>query len=420
MRFTQYFSLLLAVSISLPVIVPQLGQSAVQLCALLVLLVFMLEILTTRSILLRVRMRASTSFRLIFSGVFLLAIAAFASAVAASDSLAAFEVGVRYLIGLALLIALIASHQDLRSLRRLATALVVGACVASILAIIGYQNPQIGAFSIGVSRRAKVFFEHPNQLGMVLSAIFAIPVAALMLNPRVILGWLAAALIGTGVVLSGSMANTLLLVAGAFLVFIVILRRAGMIRILASISAGVFLLSALAVFGTQAIGSLSPRLGAIVESVTYGDGDLATALPSVSERLGLYSDAWQLFQSNPLFGIGGDNAYQYLQTPSGRPIPHAHNFFLDVLMSMGLLGAVAALVFGLGWIAIALQLLRPHGPSLRYLQAGVGSALLVFMVSNQSSDSLGGTIVYLAWALLSLALGLLQQSTLSARFTPTR
>jgi len=415
MRATRLAYLLLAVSISLPVYVSELGKSAVQVCAILVVLAFVTEVTAKGKIQLAARFRKSGAFRLIILGAVAMAFAGLASAINAVDALAALEVAVRYGIGITLLIALVSSHQNDRALRRLASALVLGACGAAVIAIIGYQIPEIGAFSIGVSRRAKVFFEHPNQLGMVLSAIFVIPAARLMRNPLSVAGWIAAALIATGVVLSGSMTNVLLLFAGPFIVLLATLRGASLVQKVTFGIIGAVLLSALVLVSADAVTSLSPRLGGIVEAVTNRDSDLAEELPSVVERFGLYSDAWQLFADNPLLGIGGGNAYLYLRTPSGRPISHAHNYFLNVLMSMGIVGAIAVTLFALGWVVVALRSLRPPSEPVSGLQVGVGCALLVFMVSNQSSDSLGGTIIYLAWALLGMALALLNLERKAAK-----
>lgn len=400
MNATRFTVLLLAISVSLPVTVPLLGQRLVQLCAILVVVTFMVEVIANRNLRVPTRVRRSPEFMLTTAGALFMIVAAAGSALTAVDSQAALEVGLRYGLGTALVIALISSHRGLRSVQALATALVLGACLASALAIVGYQIPQVGETTIGVSRRAKVFFEHPNQLGMVLSAIFVIPAARLVHKPYSLLNWASAVLIAVAVILSGSMANVLLLVAGALLVLLATLRSTSVAQRVGIAFGGGILMVAVLIFGGDTVASVSPRLSGLIAGVTTGKGDLATALPSVAERLGLYADAWRLFGGNPLLGIGGDNAHLYLSTPSGRPIPHAHNYYLDVLMSMGVMGGIAVTIFTLGWLLVALKALRTSARRSAGLHIGIGSALVVFLLSNQSSDSLGGTIIYLAWLLL--------------------
>lgn len=409
LRVTQTASLMLGFSVSLPVMLPWIGFSMVQFCAILVVIVFILEVSWRRSLYFSASVRQTSHFRLVIVSVLLLAAAALASALVAQDPGSSVGVSLRYGMGAALIIALVTSHQGNRALHRLASALVVGACLAAALAIVGFQLPQVGEMTIGVSRRARVFFEHPNQLGMVLSAIFCVPVARFLRNPRSLGSLASALLIAVGVVLSGSMANVLLLVGGILIILLTGLRRTPLTRKLGLGIGATILLGCLFLAGTEAVSALSPRLGGLIETLTTPDTDVGAALPSVTERLNLYSDAWRLFVASPLLGIGAGNAYLYLQTPSGRSLPHAHNFLLDVLMSMGIIGAMAVCAFAFAWLTLAIRstFLRP--PFSSGLQAGIGSALLVFFASNQSSDSLGGTVIYLAWILLSIAIVIVAQ-----------
>lgn len=415
MHATRLTFLLLALSVSLPANFSPLGPSLVQLCAILAVSTFIIEVIANRTLRLPSRVRQRPEFMITMFGALSMLVAGAASAITAVDSLASLEVGVRYGFGAALIVALVSSHRSLKSVQKLVSALVVGACVAAALAIAGYQVPELGATTIGVSRRAKVFFEHPNQLGMVLSAVIVIPTARLVKRPLSILNWLAAVLIAVGVVLSGSMANVLLLIAGPLLVILAMLRNTSSVQRVVLSSVGVVLVVAALLFGGDTVASASPRLSGLLEGLTTRQGDLATVLPSVAERLGLYEDAWTLFKENPLLGIGGDNAHQYLRTPSGRPIPHAHNYFLDVLMSMGVLGGAAVAVFAFGWLLTALNSLRSRCSANASLNVGVGAALVIFLLSNQSSDSLGGTIIYLLWLLLGIAFTALHAPQLRKR-----
>lgn len=409
LRGTQIASLMLGLSVSLPVVLPSIGQSTVQLCAALVILVFILEVSWRGSFFLSTAIRRKSPFWFVTMSVLMLAVAALASALVAQDPRASVGVSLRYAMGAALIIALVTSHQADRALHRLAGALVLGACFAAALAIVGYQVPHVGELTIGVSRRAKVFFEHPNQLGMVLSAIFCIPVARFIRHPRSLSSLAPAMLIAVGVALSGSMANVLLLVGGILIILLAGLRRTPLVRKLGLGIGAVILLGWLFLAGTETVSALSPRLGGLIETLVSPNTEVSAALPSVTERLDLYSDAWRLFAASPLLGVGAGNAYLYLHTPSGRPLSHAHNFLLDVLMSMGTIGAIAAGAFVLAWLTLATRSVLPRPPSSFGLQVGVGSALFVFFASNQSSDSLGGTVIYLAWILLSIAIVIVAQ-----------
>lgn len=402
LKATRIATILFAISIPLPFYVELVGRTTVQILAILVLVTFGAEWAFRSTFGITLRKQRGVNLTLLVIGIALLAVASIVSAVSALDSRASLEVAIRYGLGLALIAVIVHSHQSYRELNALSNALVGGACVAGMIAVLGHAVPAVGEHTAGVGGRAQVFFEHPNQLGMVLSATFAIALSKLFRNARDIRYWTAAALIGVGVVASGSVANVLLLAVAILGISIFALRRAPLSRRPGLVLLGTLIVGVTLPVALKAISQVSPRIQKVVEVIASGEADIEEALPSVTARAELYQLAWQRFLDRPIVGVGGDNAYLYLRNSSGRPVRHAHNFVMEVLLTLGVVGFVAATIFILGWLTIASRLLGQTSDPNAHLRVGIGFALLIFLISNQSSDSLGGTIVYLAWLLLSL------------------
>jgi len=124
-------------------------------------------------------------------------------------------------------------------------------------------------------------------------------------------------------------------------------------------------------------------------------------MSSVLMRLELWQKTGQLIKAHPLLGVGLGRYYVYTATetffdisgklarygeqrvllPNGAPIPyyaaHAHNAYLTLAAETGLLGCSAVcLVLCLLWL------------TRRYRPAGANYALLAFMVSNLTGDTL--------------------------------
>lgn len=342
-------------------------------------------------------------------GCALVAMSALLSAPGAVTPLDAYSYALRFVLGVAILLALPAFALDpSRRARRLARAFILGGTVASVLAIVGYFVPAIGAETIGVGRRAESLFDHPNQYGMVVLALFPLAFTHALEAPRRPWRWVSTGLLATGVLLSGSFANTLLLVAGAALLLLsVFTHLLTLKRVVLALTVALLVVGAALALGPQALVSASPRVADMLSSF-QATGDLSERLPSVDERLSLYRSALETWLEHPVVGVGADNAGHYLRRPSGAASSHAHNMFINTALTTGLVGLAALCVLVIGWLSLAGALLQGRaaraGDAL--LAKGVGTGLLLLFLSNQSSDSLSGTVTYPLWVLLGIGFAL--------------
>ncbi len=350
---------------------------------------------------------------LLFAGLASLAATGVMASAAAEDLGAAFSYCLRFVLGALLVMATAGYAGDGSARVRWVTrALLAGAVGSVLVAVVGYIVPSIGATTIGVGRRAQSLFDHPNQLGMVLASLFPLAVSGYLAVPRSASRLIVAALLAVGVVLSGSFVNTLLLVVGPLLVLAATMTRwVSRTRTVAVLGLAVALGTTVVLVGPARLAEISPRVASMFASLQE-EGDLEDRLPSVHERLQLYQTAIETWLQRPLTGVGGDNAYLYLTNPSGRPISHAHNLFVNAVLTTGFLGLMAMVLFAIGWVLLGLRLLLARlalPGEERLLARGVGAAVLLLFLSNQSSDSLSGTIAYPLWSLVGLGLLLLSR-----------
>ena len=352
---------------------------------------------------------AALGYMLVVYGCLVVSASALLSAISARDPIDAYSYALRFILGAILVVAVPAFAIDRAGRARWITkSLILGGTASSLLALIGYWLPVIGASTIGVGRRAESLFDHPNQFGMVVLALFPLALAYALEAPKRPLRWLVCGAIASGVVLSGSFVNTLLLVAGtALLLFSVYSNSLSLRRVVLGQTAILLLAGSIALIGPDRLAAASPRVAGMLSAV-QASGDLSARLPSVDERLGLYRTALETWREHPLLGVGADNAHHYLTRPSGTPISHAHNMFINAALSTGIIGLLALAVLAIGWVLTAFQLLtlRIAKASDALLSKGVGTALILLFLSNQSSDSLSGTVIYPLWALLGIAFAL--------------
>jgi len=350
---------------------------------------------------------------LLFAGLLSVAATGLMASAGAEDLGAAVSYSLRFVLGALLIMATAGYAGDGQArVRQVTRALLAGGVASVVLAVAGYVVPAIGATTIGVGRRAQALFDHPNQLGMVLACLFPLALGRFLAAPARVPRLLTMALLAAGVVLSGSFVNTLLLAVGPLLVMVTTMsRRVSRARTIAVLGLTVALGTAVVVMGPDHLAEVSPRVARMFVSLQE-EGDLKDRLPSVHERLQLYRVALETWLERPLTGVGGDNAYLYLYNPSGRPISHAHNLFVNAALTTGTLGLLAMVVFAFGWVLLALHLLLTRlalTGGERFLARGVGAGLLLLFLSNQSSDSLSGTIAYPLWSLIGVGLLLVRR-----------
>ena len=198
------------------------------------------------------------------------------------------------------------------------------------------------------STRQTIIFGDPNlaghtlaTLGLALVALLSTPLPSTRSltirspNSRsLLLSVLAAALTLFGLVLTGSRAALVGLSGGLLWLFWLCLprgaRRLGF--------------TALGLAGLGVLGILWPQLSAL----------RLFSLGEVTARSDIWREAWTAFVTHPLQGLGAGGFPRYwAERHGGEAVQHAHNIWLEFASSYGVLGllSVAALSFGLGWLA---------------------------------------------------------------------
>jgi O-antigen ligase len=193
-------------------------------------------------------------------------------------------------------------------------------------------------------------------------------------------------------------------------------------RLLIPLTLGAALALALAVSGLLPAAILD-RLGQTVEY--FGVFDVRTVQVSsenwaVVERMAHWQAGWYMFLDHPWLGVGAGNyaaAYpQYFVSTWREALGHAHNYYLNILAELGVLGGgLLLLLLGLalrqfGWALVRSELMRTT--FWRAVMAGVLAGLIVFCIHNMF-DSLFVHSVNIQVGVL-VGLGLLAMDRLRA------
>lgn len=276
---------------------------------------------------------------------------------------------------LELLLALVAVP-DLANERRRATVLLATLFVAgSAEALWGIGQVVLGvgpsAFAAGGAGRAYGHFEQPNPFAGYLATILALALAlAFAPGPGTRLRWLArgaAPVLGAGILFSQSRGAWLGAAAACATVLALASRHSR--RLLFPLGFGGILGLALTAAGFLP-GSAVARLTQTIEYFGVFDVRTVEVTPenfALVERMAHWQAAWLMFLDQPWLGVGAGNyavAYpDYYVGTWQDPLGHAHNYYLNTLAELGVVGAalllltlglasrqlVAALRAGAGW-----------------------------------------------------------------------
>ncbi len=233
----------------------------------------------------------------------------------------------------AFFVVLVSVLRDRSDVRRLLAALVTG---ATLLALVALVLAPTGAF-VGetVLPRLRGTFGSPNNLGLVLER--AVPVAlALVFSARTRrTPWMAALLILLVVLLltwsRGAWLGCLLGVAVASVHF---WRRS---------SVGSKILQMFGGFVLIGFAVLTLGFDRLALFLRIGDGGVAS-------RLSIWDAGWRMIRDHLVFGVGPDNFLShyraYMRPDAWREpnISHPHNLLLDAWLSIGLFGLLAFLL----------------------------------------------------------------------------
>jgi O-antigen ligase len=307
----------------------------------------------------------------------------------------------RYLLGITLTVLL----TDMLLLRRrfeaLARWILLGACSTVLVSIAGFIVPSVGETTIRYTDRAQGFLNHPNQLAMLLVAVTPLALSRGLRRPMKLSSWLPFVIISVGVALTGSKANLLLLLI-ATVVFVLI--AAASVRSLLkrfALAFGLGIGMAIVIVGGLAtLSAVSPRTITTLELLLVDPA----AATTVSSRTELWRTAIEVGTRNAFTGVGASNSRYFL------PHDHAHNVFVEFFLTLGILGLLGVLalvgVAVLLFLAAVWQLKSkppiPFGLRLDLIALPLG--LLLYVASNQTSDSFGGTTLPIFWILIAMSL----------------
>lgn len=267
---------------------------------------------------------------------------------------------------------------------------ILRAIFISTFAPIGFGLAQLatgsGTRDIGGFSRVTGTFQHPNSLAtylvIVVVAGVALRVCIEASRERRVLDVILV-LSGVLLVATYSRAALIAVVVGLFVVGLVQDRRV------------IFAIAAVAVAVVIAVPSVLMRFGDI------GSGETLTGQPSnsLSWRVGYWSEAVQLSESNRALGIGLGGVAQLLE--EGKP---PHNDFVRAFVEIGILGFAAYVAVGFSLVFLAWSALRATRRE-RGIDRGIAVAwagcVTVFIVVSFTSNMISQVVVM--WYLFTLA-----------------
>jgi hypothetical protein len=231
---------------------------------------------------------------------------------------------------------------------------------------------------------------NPLQLGYMGSGLVVLAFALLRSNFRGLLKWFALPLvIAPGVLLisfSGSRGPVIALL-GCFVIYIFAnLKQGGLLRVMVATSLGACFLTAGIWFMIATDSALFIRFINTFYGLTEG-GDAMS-------RFELYEMAWQQFLNGPVFGDFVELRGAYI---------YPHNFFLEALISTGIVGFILFSTLVLGTCILAFRLMR------QYSKYGWVSLLYFhYFIYSMVSSALYSNTYF--WCSLGLVLGVWQSA----------
>jgi O-antigen ligase len=272
--------------------------------------------------------------------------------------------------------------------------LVAGAAEAVYGTVQFLTDTGPGAFQLRGALRAFGHFDQPNPFAGYLATILplAICMALCPANPATF-RWMslaAASLLGVGISLSQSRGAWLGFAVAALCLLLVWSRFTR--RLLIPGALGGTLALALAVSGLLPPAFVD-RLGQTVEY--FGVFDVRTVEVTsdnwaVVERMAHWQAGWYMFLEHPWLGVGAGNYAQaypdYFVGAWHEPLGHAHNYYLNILAELGIVGGsllllLLALAFQrLGGVLVRSEMLTDA--FWRAVLAGVFGGLVVFCIHN--------------------------------------
>jgi O-antigen ligase len=311
----------------------------------------------------------------------------------------------RYALDALLLPIAFTAIRNRRDAIRILAAIVVGAGIAAVSAIVAPPPPESA-----ISGRAAGTVGDPNELAAALLVGLAIATAFLVnrhiRSPLRALSGIAAVLCLAGILISLSRGG-LIGTACALLIAIVV--------------GGRWRGRVLALCGTLAV--LAVGYFALLASLPAKERVLDVSAGGGTGRLDLWTVALRMIAAHPLNGIGSGqfpiSSVHYLLRPgliqNGAFILStpkvAHNTYLNVLAELGVFGGslfIAMIVFSVGCAVVAIRrLTRAKDESMEILArgfvVGLGGYLATLLFLSESTEKLFWILIAIGPALLAVA-----------------
>jgi putative inorganic carbon (HCO3(-)) transporter len=313
----------------------------------------------------------------------------------ANDKSAAIKEALKWLeLWLALVIVVDIASQP-RSMRLVIGSMFVAAGLEAAYGIYQFATESgPSAFALQGALRAFGHFDQPNPFAGYLTMVLPLTATmALCQENSHRFRWLAGlcgALIFVAVALSqsrgawlgGAMAGLCLLLAWS---------RATR-RLLVPLGLGAVIVLILALSGVLPA-SMLDRLSQAIDYFGVFDVrtvDLTSDNWSVVERMAHWQAGWYMFLDHPWFGVGAGNyadAYPaYYVGPWREALGHAHNYYLNMLAELGIVGGgILLLLLGIVFVRLGGPLVRTEQRSTAFARAvlaGVFGGLIVFCMHN--------------------------------------
>jgi O-antigen ligase len=327
------------------------------------------------------------------------------STVHSPDPMRAFRVILPMGYGLAALIVL--PRLAASRARRVAYAAFAGGAIALLAGFVAAQMPATRSL-VMFQYRFTGFFDNANQLSLCIIAVLPLGLALCFATRRPLAKALcltATLIFFYALVLTGAKtALAIGFVTATLMVIYHFARNDELWKTIAKLLIA-FAILLLALPATLWLISWSNPVAyeKIAKIFLRGVGEYET----IQTREVLWGESWRLGMENPWLGVGAGT--RVISPTNTFYVTHSHNVVLDYFRGIGVIGALAMLVFlvtaFVRGIAFYASTLRRGGKRkwLDTITAGLYLGALGYLVGNQLSDSLSPSTSFLFWAVYSAA-----------------
>lgn len=382
--------------IGLPFYISGIGMQINHVVTLVLIIVFTISKLVHKDFRLINMPRPLFKYSLwIMASTFSIIVAATMSSINARNIIEVAKFQIAYLIGLLVLIVYLTVLEKKEDVDFILNLLILGGIFSVLCSFLGYFIPFFKEITFNRFGRAQGFLLHPNQLGIMLSSLIPISAATLSTKYHKYSSWLTMIILLSGVVISGSKTNLFISFTFGLLALLIInlIQPTSSQRHLSFFIMGfVVILSGIAAL--VLLQKIVPKsLQNLQMLLTYREEYRTLVI-----RREIWSAAVLLVQeNNPFFGMGAGNTRDYLG------VNHAHNVVIEYFFTMGYFGVIVLFMFLTSVFSLCLYsiLISKKMPVIFRAQIiGLVLGICSYVLSNQLSESFGGTTLPILWVLI--------------------